>query len=293
MPEHSRLFITVWRHFRQKNAQRMGAAISFYALFSLAPLLIILITVTGVFFQENQVENAVTHYVGMLLSPSSAQYIRSLIDTAQSVSFGIVGAIVGVITLVITGIGVLSELQSDLNELWRAPNEEPSPAKKYVSLWMTVRSTIGEKILILSVLPILACILGVSTIASTITADLSLFFGNDPALIPTILAVDLALSLGIGVLLFALIFRIFPARKLPWNELLLGGLVTSTLFLIGKIGMSLYLDTIADTAKFGQAGSLVVLLIWIYYSAQVFFLGASFTFVHSLEKGTLRHEKTR
>ena len=290
MPEHSRLFVSVWKHFQYHKASRMGAAISFYALFSLGPLLIILIAVTGIFFETNQVENAVMHYIGMLLSPASAQYIQSIINTAQNASFGVIGAILGGITLVITGVGVLSELQRDLNELWMIPKEIQNEESTPVSLWSTIRSTITEKIIIISILPVLACILAISTIANTITADLTLLVSHDSSLIPSIQSLDLALSLGLGVLLFAFIFRIFPKRKLPWSELFLGGLLTSTLFLIGKIGVSIYLDTIADTAVFGQAGSLVVMLIWIYYSAQVFFFGASFTFVHSLQRGTLRHE---
>lgn len=292
MPEHSRLFVSVWKHFRYHNASRMGAAISFYALFSLGPLLIILIAVTGIFFETNQVENAVMHYMSMLLSPGSAQYVQSIINTAQTASFGVTGAILGGITLVITGVGVLSELQRDLNELWMTPKEMRKKTEGADSLWGSVRSTVVEKIFIISILPILACVLAISTILSRITADLTRLAGENNAMLPSIQSLDLALSLGLGILLFALIFRIFPKRKLPWKELFLGGLLTSTLFLVGKIGVSIYLDTIADTAVFGQAGSLVVMLIWIYYSAQVFFFGAAFTFVHSLEKGTLRHELT-
>jgi len=292
MPEHSRLFASVWKHFRHHNASRMGAAISFYALFSLGPLLIILIAVTGLFFEANQVENAVMHYIEMLLSPASAQYIQSMINAAQNASFGVTGAILGGATLVITGVGVLSEIQRDLNELWMTPKEERSATEESATMLGTIRSTVIEKIFIISILPILACILAISTIASTITSNLTLITGNDGSLAPSIQSLDLALSLGLGVLLFALIFRIFPKKKLPWKELFLGGLLTSTLFLIGKIGVSLYLDTIADTAVFGPAGSLVIMLIWIYYSAQVFFFGASFTFVHSLERGALRHEST-
>jgi membrane protein len=287
MPEHTRLFAKVWDHFLYHKAPRMGAAVSFYALFSIGPLLIILIAVAGMFFGVDHVENAVIHYIETMVSSSSAQYIRSIVDAVQRASFGVTGAIVGGVTLVITSIGVLSELQNDLNELWMTPLEKKKLSQSPESMWGTIRSTVVEKIFIVSVLPILACVLALSTVLSRITKDLTILAEKNTSLLPSIQSLDLALSLGLGVLLFALMFRIFPKRKLPWSELFLGGLLTSTLFLVGKIGVTVYLDTIADTAIFGQAGSLVVMLIWVYYSAQVFFFGASFTFVHSLEKGVL------
>ena len=268
-------------HFSKHNASRMGAAVSYYAVFSIAPLCVILIQVAGFFLGPATVARNVTGYIQSIFGSSTGNFVSQLIDNAHWSSIGTVATVVSIVSLVIAAVSVLSELDSDMDQLWHITARTRSPKR---SSFMEVLSYLKRKLIALSVIPLIGLLL----IGSAIVTQVFGLFGH-LGFLTTI--IDAVISFGLGAVLFALIFRILPDTKLSAGELLLGGVMTSTLFLIGKLLIGVYVNDITNTTTFGAAGSLVVFLIWIYYCAQVFFLGASFTFVYSKEHGTL-HKKT-
>ena len=272
------LIAATWSHFLDRKASRMGAAVSYYAVFSIAPLCVIVIRIAGLFVGSGSTQRSITNYINTTFGTSAGSFVAQLIDNAHLHSLGLASTLVGGVTLIITAIGVLSELDSDMDELWRADEHDRGRKRRRSG---TIVSYIRRKAVAASVIPII----GILLIGSTLLTNVIGLFGGHIA--PYLQMLDAVVSFGLGTLLFAVIFKILPDTKLPNRELLLGGVVTATLFLFGKVLIGVYVDTLADAAAFGAAGSLVVFLIWIYYSAQVFFLGASFTYVYSKEHGFL------
>jgi membrane protein len=256
----------------------MGAAVSYYAVFSIAPLCVLIISIAGAFLGTLSVETTVARYIGEGFGPATGTLVKNLVQTAHQYPLGVGATIAGALSLVIAALGVLSELDSDLDELWATGPERISRRKQSHAAY--IRSFVWKKIIAFSVIPIF----GLLFVGTTVISDISLSAFNLGGIAPE--SIDALMSFILGTLLFALVFRILPDTKLPKRELLLGGLVTSTLFLVGKILINIYVENI-NTAAFGAAGSFVVLLIWIYYSAQVFFLGASFTYVYAKNHGSL------
>lgn len=264
----------------------MGAAISYYAVFSIAPLCIILIALAGIFLDRSIVETSIMSQISDLLGSSTSSYIGSLINSAQRQSLGIIGAIVSALTIVATAISVLSELNRDLDELWQLPKKQKTEKKQRFVI--RIMNVLKEKIAVFSIIPFAVFLLLSSVVASFILSTVETSALGTPHLWIYLRIADAVLSLCLGTVLFALIYKVLPNTKLPWREVLLGGMVTSILFFIGKLLIGIYLNTIASTSVYGAAGSLAILLIWIYYSSQVFFIGASFIFVYSKEKGYLK-----
>ena len=264
-------------HFSKHNASRMGAAVSYYAVFSIAPLCVILIQVAGFFLGATTVQRNVTGYIRTMFGQSTGNFVSQLIGNAHWSSIGTVATVVSIVSLIVAAVSVLSELDSDMDELWHVATRARVPKR---SGFMEVLIYLKRQLIALSVIPLIGLLL----IGSAIVTQVFGLFGH-LGFFTTI--VDAVISFGLGAVLFALIFRILPDTKLSVGELLLGGVMTSTLFLLGKILIGVYVNDITNTTSFGAAGDLVVFLIWIYYSAQVFFLGASFTFVYSKEYGTL------
>jgi membrane protein len=267
--------VSAWKEDR---APSMGAAIAYYTLFSIAPLLVIVIAIAGLVFGAAAAQNAIVAQLDGLIGREGAIAVQGLLKSASEPARGAISTIVGAITLVIGATTVFAELQSALDRIWEVP-----AARKTGGIVSLLRT----RLLSLGMVLVLGLLMLVSLVLSAALAALGrwwgAFFGEWEALLQVInFAVSFALITG----LFAAIYRIMPRADIAWRDVWVGAVVTALLFTIGKTLIGLYLGKSAVTSGFGAAGSMVVLLVWVYYSAQIFLLGAEFTWVHAHTSGS-------
>ena len=264
-------------------APSMGAAISYYTVFSIAPLLLIVIAVAGFVWGREAVQGEIVGQLAGLIGQDGAAGVQALIESANKPVKGVVATIVSVIVLIIGATTVFAELQSALDRIWQVP-----PAQKISSLWATLRT----RLLSLGFILGLGFLLLVTLVAS---AGVAAFGGWANGLLPgwelLLQVINTVISLGIAAVLFAMIFKIMPQAKVSWRDVWVGAAVTAVLFEAGKTLIGLYIGKSGVTSSFAAAGSLVVLLVWVYYSAQIFLLGAEFTWVYAHEHGSLAQVK--
>lgn len=261
-------------------APSMGAAIAFYTLFSLAPLLIIAIALAGLFFGEEAARGEIVAQIRDLIGEEGALAVQALLKSAKEPAKDIVATLVSLATLAVGATTVFAELQSALDRIWRTP----APASES-GLWALVRTRLLSFGLVLG----LGFLLLVSLIASAVIAAFGkwssgIFEGREALLH----GVNFAISFSMTTMLFALIYKFMPRARIAWRDVLIGAAVTGLLFEMGKILIGLYLGKTSMASGFGAAGSLVVLLMWVYFSAQIFLLGAEFTWVYAHAYGTMR-----
>jgi len=269
------------KHFQAHRGARMGAALSYYAVFSIAPLGILIIALVGSVFGTQLVEQSVIAQAERFIGGGAGEFIESIIYGITSQSLGVIGTILSIATILFGVFSLMSVLDSSLDELWETKTQSDS---KKQSFWVRVKNIVQKKLPAFSMLPIIA-ILFLFFVATSVS--LSLFSDHLSGLGETIRFIEPIALFILGTVFFALVYKILPDRSLPARELLIGGVVTSTLFLIGRLIIGYYISSFADTTIYGAAGSLVAILIWIYYSSQVFFFGASFTYIYSKKRGVL------
>jgi membrane protein len=259
------------------NASSLGAALSFYTLFSIAPILVIAMAVAGSLFGPHVAEAHVLDQMRELLGDAGAAAVQSLLSSAHQSGLKGMAAAIGVITLLVGATSVFGELQNTLDYIWK------SPQKSSMAWWRILRSRILSVGLILGV----GFLLMVSLVISAALAALGAWFGTFMVQWSVILpAIDLVLSLGLTTVLFAMIYKYVPREEIAWGDVWIGGLVTACLFSVGKLLIGLYLGRSSLSSAYGAAGSIMVLLLWIYYSAQIFLLGAEFTHVFTYQVGS-------
>jgi membrane protein len=258
-------------------AASMGAAIAYYTVFSIAPLLIIVIAVAGAVFGREAVEGEVVGHLANLIGVESAMGVQGLIRSASHPVSGALATAISLVLLVIGATSVFTELQTALNRIWRVP-----AAAHRTGLWLTLRARLLSFGLILG----LAFLMMVSLIISAAVAAFAKWAsGMIPAAELVLQGVNIGISLAISSSLFAMIYKFMPQAKIAWRDVWVGAVVTAILFEIGKLAIGMYLGKSGITSAYAAAGSLAVLLIWVYYSAQIFLLGAEFTWVLATEHG--------
>jgi membrane protein len=252
-------------------APSMGAALAYYTVFSIAPLLLIIIAVAGVVFGEDAVRGQILAQLQDLMGPEGAGAVEALIKGANHPAKGFVVSIVSVVLLVVGATTVLAELQSALDRIWKV-----SAVKTGAGVWSALRARVLSlgMILALGFMLLVSLIIGVALAA--LGAWWGPIFGKWELLLQI---VNVAVSLLFSTVLFALIYRYLPRATIRWRDVWIGAAVTAALFEIGKVAIGTYLGKVGIASAYGAAGSLVVLLIWVYYSAQIFLLGAEFTWV--------------
>jgi membrane protein len=258
------------------NASRLAAALAYYALLSLAPLLVIAVAVAGFFFGTDAARGKVAAELGGIVGGDAAQSIQAVIASAESPTKGVFSTIVGVVTLFFGASGVFRELQSSLNTVWEV---KPKPG---LGLWGEVRSRVFSFTMVLSV----AFLLLVSLILSSLLSAIGTFVaGLLPGGETLWQVVNLVISGLIVALMFAVIFKYIPDVEIKWRDVWSGAVVTSLLFTIGKFALGLYLGKAAVGSAYGAAGSIIALVVWVYYATQIFLLGAEFTQVRARRNG--------
>ncbi|MDM0111012.1 YihY/virulence factor BrkB family protein [Variovorax sp. J22R133] len=260
-------------------APSMGAAISYYTIFSLAPLLIIVIAVAGAIFGREAAQHQIVAQIGGLVGPNGAAAVEALLASASDPDKGLIAGAISAVVLLIGATTVFAELQSALDRIWHVPEKE-----KPSGVWAVLRARLLSFGLILG----LAFLLIVSLMVSAALAAFDAWFGGlMPGWELLLQVVNVVFSFGIVTLLFAMIFKLMPTTPIAWRDVWIGAAVTSALFELGKLGIGLYLGKSGFTESFAAAGSLVVLIAWVYYAAQIFLLGAEFTKVYADEHGSL------
>jgi membrane protein len=256
---------------RHRDA-RLGAALAYYSVFSLGPLLLIVVSIAGLFFGEEAVRAALTSQFRSLLGPLGSQAIETMLKGAGSRGTGTLTAAIGVILLLVAAVGVVAQLKDAINTIWET--KEPEGA----GVWWYARTYLISFAGILG----LGFLLAVSLVVSTALSAVSAWMGGGESLFWQ--AVNLLISLGVLALLFAMFFRWFPDGPVDWDDAWRGGLVTAALFNIGKLAIAWYIGSQGLESTYGAAASVVVLLIWVYYSAQIVLFGGEITHVYAQQK---------
>ncbi len=267
--------VTAWL---DHHASSLGAALAFYTVFSVAPILIIAVAITGYVFGATHAETEVLAQLRGLIGPAGAAAIQELMVSAHYSEKRGLAAAVGVVTLVVGATSVFGELQNALDRIWQSPRR-----KKEVGWWRFLRGRVLSIGMVLGV----GFLLLVSLVASAVLAAFGGWLGNHfPGLEILLPIINLLVGFLMTVTLFALIYKYIPQESIAWSDVWIGATVTAVLFTIGKTMIGVYLGRSSFNSAYGAAGSLVVLLLWIYYSAQIFLLGAEFTRVFAYRHGS-------
>jgi membrane protein len=250
------------------NAPRLGAALSFYTVFAISPLFIIVMFIASLWFDRSSVQHALYGELGSLVGPQGARAIQTALSSSLPHQEGLVASIIAIGTVLITATGVFIELQGDLNTVWGVEQ------KSGLGVWRYVR----DRLLSFAMVVGIGFLLLVSLVVSAAVAALGRYVG---ALVPGLgmvwMLINAAISFGVITVLFAMIFKVLPDVKIAWRDVWIGAVVTAFLFTGGKFLLGLYLGRSSTVSGYGAAGSLVLILLWVYYSAQILFFGAEIT----------------
>jgi membrane protein len=265
------------REWSEDKVPRLGAALAYYAVFSLAPLLVIAIAVASLVFDPAEVQRGVVEQVGGLVGSEGASLIETMIQNAQQPGTGIMATILGVVGLLLGALGAFGQLQDALNTIWEV---KPKSGGGLLAI-------LRDRLLSLTMVLVVGFLLLVSLVISAGLAAVGNFMAS---LLPEsellLQALNFVLSFAVITVLFALMFKYMPDAKIAWGDVWIGAAITALLFTIGKLLIGLYLGNASVTSSYGAAGSLAVLLLWMYYSSQIFFLGAEFTQVYANRFGS-------
>ena len=262
--------------FFNDNALSRAAAMAFYAATSLAPILLIVIAIAGFAVGRNAAELAVSAQLSGLLGPQGADLLQAIVQGAAKSSNGILAATVAIITLLVTASGVFGEMQSSLNQIWKV-----EPVSTNMSALVRARAAS------LGLVGALGFLLLASLLASAALSGLTDYIDTQLPLSTWILsAINTIISLTLVAVLFGAIYKILPDRSLAWRDVRFGAVVTAILFTIGKSLIGWYLGTSAIASSYGAAGSLIVLLLWVFYSSAIFLFGAEVTRAYATTLGT-------
>ena len=263
-------------------APSMGAALSYYTLFSIAPLLLIVISIAGLIFGKDAARGEIFGQLQTLMGAESALAIQALLTSVSEPSKSITATIVGGVMVLIGATTVFSELQDAMDRIWRAPARPKTGG---------IMSLLRSRLLAFGIIFGIGFLLIISLVLSAALAALAKWwaplFGGWQTLAEVI---NVLLSFVLITVAFAMIYKVIPRVRVKWNDVWIGAVVTALLFTIGKFLIGLYIGKTGVASGFGAAGSLVVVLIWVYYSAQIFLLGAEFTWVYAHTLGSCKKE---
>jgi len=272
-----RVLVTAFNGWLDDRAASMGAAIAFCTLFSMAPMLLLIIAVAGLVFGPDAARGALMGQLEGLMGREGAAALQAMIASAGHPVSGTIATIVAVGTLIVGATTVFAELQASLNVIWKAePPKEPS------IVWL-----VRVRLLSLSLIGAIGFLLLVSLVVSAALTALSNYLaGIMPGLDIIMQVVNLLISLAVITTLFAMIYKVLPDVKIPWRDVWFGSFITAVMFSVGKLLIGLYLGSSNVASAYGAAGALVVVLMWVYYSSQIFLFGAEITRAFSLFQGS-------
>ncbi len=251
------------------NVPRLGASLAYYTLFALAPILIVAISIGGLVFGPEAVRGEIVGQIQGLIGREGAEAVQSMLEGASRPGSSIAATVVGIITFFLGATGAFLELQTALNSIWHV---EP---KSDGSFW---RELVMQRVISFGLVVAIGFLLLTSLLVSAALAAIHRYMGTAfPGVVVLWEALNVIVSLTVITLLFALIYKVLPDVKLSWRDVWVGALVTAGLFSIGRLVIGLYLGTASIASTYGAAGSVIVILVWVYYSTQIILLGAEFT----------------
>jgi membrane protein len=271
--------VTEWLEHR---ASSKGAALAFYTLFSIAPILILVIAIAGFFYGPEAARGELLGQLRGLLGPQGAEAVQLVLAGASNHQEGRLATLVATALLLFGATSVFAELKASLDEIWQVP-----PLKQG-GVWDTLRT----RLLSFGLVLVLAFLLMVSLVISAALAIVENYLNglwSDAVYLLSLLSA--AISFAVIAALFAVIYKMLPRVRLSWRDVLIGALGTAALFTLGKYAIGAYIGNSGIASSFGAAGSMIALLLWVYYSAQIFFLGAEFARQYALQMGSLRGQK--
>jgi membrane protein len=275
-----KLAVETIKEWQEDQAARLAAALAYYTTFSLAPLLVLVIAAAGLVGGRDATHGLVMDQVEDLVGTEGREFVGSMIENASSTSTGLTASILGTVTLLIGALGAFNELQNALNRIW---DVEPKPIKGWGK---RVRNFIFKRLLSFSMLLGIGFLLLVALVVSAGLSAINELLSAIPQFSRLVLQVlNLIISLGLITLLFALIFKFIPDVEITWRNVWLGAVITAIFFTIGKFLIGLYLGGSDIGSTFGAAGSMALIMLWVYYSSQILFLGAEFTQVYAKKTG--------
>ncbi|HSK87145.1 MAG TPA: YihY/virulence factor BrkB family protein [Anaerolineales bacterium] len=276
-----KLLKDTFREWREDGATRLAAALAYYTTFSLAPLLVLIIAIAGLIGGQEAAQSQVMAQVQDLLGAEGREFVQEMIENASRPATGVTATVIGVVTLLFGALGVFGELQNSLNTIWEV---KPRPAK---GLLDGVKRFIIDRLLSFTMVLGIGFLLLASLVVSAAVSALGEYIGTAwPMADFWLQLINFLISFVVIMLLFGMIFKFLPEVNIAWKDVWLGAAVTSVLFSLGKFLIGFYLGRSEVANTFGAAGSLAILLIWIYYSAQILFFGAEFTQVYSNRYGS-------
>lgn len=271
------LLKSTFQQWNEDKASRLGAALAYYSIFSLAPLLLVAIAVAGIFLGgQDSARIYITNILSGVIGSDAARQIGQMIQGAHKQSNGVIASVIGIIVLLLGASGVFGQLQDALNTIWKVelkPNQ---------GILTTVKARFFSLLMVFGT----GFLLLVSLLLTSILKAVVNSVGNILPIAGSLQLITFVVSFVIITLLFAMIYKVLPDVKIHWRDVWIGAVITSLLFLIGQIALSWYLGTQSTQSVYGAAGSLVVLLLYIYYSAQIVFFGAEFTQVYANKYGS-------
>jgi membrane protein len=267
-----------YEEWSEDRVPRLAAALAYYTTFSLAPLLVVLIAIAGAVFGADAVRGRLDDQIRGLLGENGAQAVQDMVRSASAhPSSGTLATLFSVAALLLGATGVFGELQDSLNTIWEV---KPKPGRG-------LRGIVQDRLLTFGMVLAVGFLLTVSLVVSALIAGLgALVGGRTGALAPLWQAIDVVASIAILSVLFGAMFKWLPDVEIGWRDVWVGAVATSVLFTVGKLLLGLYLGRSSTVSVYGAAGSLVVLLIWVYYSAQILFFGAELTQVYANQYGS-------
>lgn len=267
--------------FSDDKIMKLSASLAYYTVFSMGPLLIVIIYVCSLFFGREAIEGSIYSQIQSFVGSDTAKQVQDIIKNASIGDKGKFAAVIGIITLLIGATSVFAEIQDSINSIWGI---KPKPKKGWLKM-LTNRLLSFSVIVSLGFLLLVS--LGISYLVEALSKGLARAFPDVTVVIFYI--INLILSLAVISTLFAVIFKVLPDAKIKWRDVISGSIATAILFMLGKFGISFYIGQSDVGSTYGAAGSLVVLLVWIYYSSIILYFGAEFTKAYAVEYGSAIH----
>jgi membrane protein len=266
-----------FKAWREDKAARLGAALAYYTIFSIGPLLLVIIAIVGFVLGPQAAEGKLVSTISGVVGEQGAQVIQEAIKNASKPGAGILASVIGVVTLLLGATGIFGQLQDALDTIWKV---EPP---KGGGIMGTIKARAVPFLMLLGCGLLLFALL----VANSVLAVLGKFVSNNlPGGAFLWEAVNFVITLGVLTLLFAMIFKFLPDTEIAWKDVWVGAALTSVLFAVGQLGLGFYLSITNVGSPYGAAGSLVVVLVWIYYSAQILLFGAEFTRIYAQHHGS-------
>jgi membrane protein len=271
------LFKQTFRDWNEDKAPRLGAALAYYTVFSIAPLLVVVIAIAGIFFGQEAARGEISSEIARIVGPRAAEFIEAMVEGARKPSSSILATCIGIGTLLFGAMGVFGQLQDALNTIWEV---RPKPG---LSLLQTLKARLTPFAMVIGV----SFLLLASLVASATITALGNWMNSLLPLAPLVMqALNLLIGFVIITAMFALIFKVLPNVEIEWHDVWVGAAMTAFLFLIGQLGLAWYVGKTATESTYGAAGSLVAVLLWVYWTSQILFFGAEFTQVYATMFGS-------